>query len=89
VAPITPELADRFGLAKDAHGLRVEEVDPDGRAADAGIRTGDVIEEVDRHAVQSLEELRAAVRGAKEHPLLLLLIREGKAFFVTIRPHHA
>jgi len=88
VAPITPELANRFGLAKEARGLLVEEVDPDGPAAGAGIRAGDVIEEADRHAVQSLGELRAAVRSATEHPLLLLVIREGKAFFVTIRPHH-
>ena len=43
VAPLTPELASRAGLPRDAHGLVVREVNPDGRAAEAGVQTGDVI----------------------------------------------
>ena len=39
-------------------------VDPDGRAADAGIQAGDVIQEVNRQPVQSVDELRAAVKSA-------------------------
>ena len=40
VAPLTPELAERARASKDAHGLLVEDVNPDGRAADAGIQAG-------------------------------------------------
>ena len=53
VAPLTPELASRAGLPKDAHGLVVQEVTPDGRAAEAGVQAGDVIQEVNRQPVQS------------------------------------
>src|SRR4029079_9715942 len=48
VAPLTPDLASRAGVPKDTRGVIVQDVNPDGRAADAGIQEGDVIEEVNR-----------------------------------------
>jgi S1-C subfamily serine protease len=86
VAPLTPELAARAGVPKDLHGVVVEDVNPDGRAADAGIQPGDVIQEVNRQAVGSVDELRAAVRKAANRPVLLLVNREGRDLFVTVRP---
>ena len=56
------------------HGLLVQDVEPDGRAADAGIQPGDVIVEVNRKAVANVDDLRAAVRSAADRPLLLLVI---------------
>jgi serine protease Do len=84
VAPLTPELASRVGAPKEARGVVVEEVNPDGRAADAGIQAGDVIEEVNRQPVQTVEELRAAVRKTTDRPLLLLVSRRGSSLFVTV-----
>ena len=86
VEPLTPETAARAGLRRDLNGLLVENVDPDGRAADAGIRAGDVIVEANRKAVTSVDDLRAAVRSATDKPLLLLVHREGRELFVTVRP---
>jgi serine protease Do len=90
VAPLTPELASRAGLAKDAHGVVVQDVDPDGRAADAGIQAGDIILEVNRQPVQSVEDLRSAVRKAADKPTLLLVRRsvgdDARDVFVTVRP---
>jgi Do/DeqQ family serine protease len=85
VEPLTPELASRAGLAKDARGLLVEEVRPDSRAADAGIQSGDVIQEVNRKAVHSIDDLRAAMKSA-DRPLLLLVNREGHDLFMTVKP---
>jgi Do/DeqQ family serine protease len=88
VAPLTPELASRYRLPKDARGVVVQDVNPDGRAADAGIQAGDVIEEVNRQPVTSVDELRAAVRKTTEHPMLLLVNRQGNEHFVTVRPNN-
>jgi Do/DeqQ family serine protease len=85
VTPLTAEMASRLGVPKDAHGLVVEEVKPESRAADAGIQPGDVIEQVNRHPVQSVAELRAAVHGFNK-PLLMLISREGRSLFVTVKP---
>ena len=68
------------------NGLMVENVDPEGRAADAGIRPGDVIHEVNRQTVKSPEELRAAVRKSSDRPVLLLIDRKGASVFVTVKP---
>lgn len=86
VAPLTPDLAARLGASKSAHGLVVEEVNPDSRAADAGIQPGDVIEQVNRQPVQAVEDLRSALRGAGNRPVLLLINRQGNDVFVTVRP---
>jgi Do/DeqQ family serine protease len=73
-------------VAPDAKGLVVEDVDPDSRAADAGIRAGDVIREVNRQPVKSIEDLRAAVRKSTDRPSLMLINRDGRDVFVTVRP---
>ncbi len=87
VAPLTPELAARVNLPKDTKGVIVRQVNPDGRAADAGIQAGDVILEVNRQPVQSVDELKAALRKTPEQrPTLLLVSREGRDLFVTVKP---
>jgi Do/DeqQ family serine protease len=90
VSPLSPELASRAGLDKDAHGVVVQQVDPDGRAADAGIQPGDIILEVNRQPIQSVDDLRSAVRSAAEKPALLLVRRQAgddaRDLFVTVRP---
>jgi Do/DeqQ family serine protease len=70
----------------DGKGLVVQDVDPDGRAADAGIRPGDVIQRVNQQPVQSVDDLRAAVRKSSDRPALLLIDRNGANVFVTVRP---
>ena len=86
VGELTQELAKRFKLPTSAKGVVVQDVNPDGRAADAGIQAGDVIEKVNGASVSSIEELRAAVRRTTDRPLLLLVNREGRAIFVTVKP---
>ncbi|HEX5110197.1 MAG TPA: DegQ family serine endoprotease [Vicinamibacterales bacterium] len=86
VSPMTPELAQRLGVPRTTKGLVVQDVDPDGRAVDAGIREGDIIQEVNRQPVASVEELRAAVRQSADKPALLLINREGTTIFATVKP---
>ena len=87
VAPLTPELADRLKLPKDTKGVVVQEVNPDGRAAGAGLQPGDVIQQVNRQSVETVEDLRTAVRRNADKPALLLISREGRNIFVTVRPN--
>jgi Do/DeqQ family serine protease len=84
--PLTPELAARAGLPRDTHGVLVQQVNPDGRAAAAGIQPGDVILEVNRQPVQSIDELRAGARRSMDRPVLLLISRDGKELFTTVKP---
>jgi serine protease Do len=85
VAPLTPDVASQLGV-KNAHGLVVQDVNPDSRAADAGIEQGDVIESVNRQSVKSVDDLREALRRTNDRPALLLINRKGNEIFVTVRP---
>ncbi len=86
VVPLTPERASQSGLGRDAKGLVVQDVDPDGRAAAAGIQPRDVIQEVNRKPVDSVDSLRSALTSSGDRPVLLLVRREGRDLFVTVRP---
>jgi serine protease Do len=86
VAPLTPELRDRARAPKDVQGLVVEDVNPDGRAAAAGIQRGDIIQEVNRQPVKSVDDLRSALKKTTDKPTLLLVNRQGNDIFVTVRP---
>jgi serine protease Do len=87
VAPLTPELAGQLGVKRDTKGVVVRDVDPDGRAADA-LRPGDVIQEVNRHSVDSVDALRSAIRETADKTVLLLIHRQGSDLFVTIKPNN-
>src|SRR3954451_1209620 len=86
VAPLTPELAERARAPKNAHGLLVEDVNPDGRAAAAGIQAGDIIQEVNRQAVTSVDDLKAALKKTSDKPTLVLISRQGNNLFLTVKP---
>jgi len=86
VTPMTPELAARLGLGRDARGVVITDVDPAGAAAEAGLQPGDVIEQVNRQAVRSAEDLKSALSRADSQPLLLFINRRGATFYVTLRP---
>ncbi len=88
VAPLTPDVAARIGAPKNAKGLVIEDVNPDGRAADANLQAGDIIEQVNRRPVQSVDELRNAVKDAGNKPVLLLINRQGTELFVPVQPNN-
>ena len=85
VAPLTPAVASQVGIAADVTGLLVQGVRPDSPADAAGIREGDVIREVDRTPVDSVEALRSAVNDSADRPMLLLVHRDGHDQFLTVR----
>jgi Do/DeqQ family serine protease len=84
VEPLTPQLANRLQVPRDTDGVVVTDIDPDGRAADAGLREGDVIRQVDGKAVHSAAELRSALSGKADRPALMLVQRGGNSFFATL-----
>jgi len=84
VEPLTPQLANRLQVPRDTDGVVVTDIDPDGRAADAGLREGDVIRQVDGKGVHSAAELRSALSGKADRPALILVQRGGNSFFATL-----
>ncbi|HET7587913.1 MAG TPA: DegQ family serine endoprotease [Gammaproteobacteria bacterium] len=65
-------------------GVVVTSVEPDGEAAEAGLRSGDVIIAVNRHPIKGLAQFRNALSQFKG-TLLLTVRRDDGVFFTTIR----
>jgi serine protease Do len=86
VENLTSDIAQQLNLPPGTHGVVITRVDPDSTAADTGLQRGDVIQEVNRKAVNNVEQFRAAVRGASNQPLLLLVNRGGNTQYVVITP---
>ena len=84
--PVTPETAKQLGLTGDSGGLVVTDVDQNGVAAEAGIARGDVVLEINRQSVDSVEAVQSALNSAGGRPVLLLISRKGQTIYLTVRP---
>jgi serine protease Do len=83
VSPLTPDVANQMGVRAKS-GLVVEEVAPASAASDAGLRSGDVIVEVNHKPVSSLPQFQEAVKANPDRPALLLVNRQGAELFVAL-----
>jgi len=82
VEGLTPELARELHVPAQTKGVVVTGVDPGSKAAEAGIRKGDVIQEVNRQPVSNREQFEAAMRHSGDNPLFLVN-RQGNTLFVA------
>jgi serine protease Do len=79
ISDVTPENAKFFDL-KNATGALITDVQPGSPAATAGIKTGDVVKQVDGKSVEDASELQMAV-GLKSpgDKVNLEVMRDGKS----------
>jgi len=82
IAEITPETAKRFGHSETEKGVLVIGVEPGSKAAEAGVRQGDLVKEVNRKPVTSIAELRSEV---EKDDKVQLLVKRPNAGFVVIK----
>jgi serine protease Do len=88
VEDLTPEARRELKLGNNVQGVVVTRVSQVSDAWDRGLREGDVILEVNRQGVSSLEEYKAIVDKLKPGDLLALYVRNPGADtsrFVTLR----
>ncbi len=78
------ESATELGL-EDVEGMLVVEVEAGSPAAEAGLRRGDVILEVNRKKVDRAKELQAALEGQTDHATLLLQRGQSTMYVVLER----
>jgi serine protease Do len=77
VANISDETARRFQIDREQKGVVITAVESGSPAEQAGIQPGDVIEEINRQPVTSVEAFTKALANAKNQETLLLLARRG------------
>lgn len=86
VEEVTPQMARNLGL-KDKKGVIVTQVKPGSPADQGGIMERDVIVQVNRRPIGKLEDFISEMnRSVKSESVLLLVVREGRSLFLTLRP---
>jgi serine protease Do len=85
LGPVTPEIAQRFRLPSASGGAIVVEVTPRSGAARAGVQPGDVVLEVNRQRVSSVDEVIAKLRNVPAGGTAFLLVsRRGQELFIPL-----
>jgi serine protease Do len=84
VSDVTPEVARALGLPPDVRGAVVTDVVPGGPAAEAGLRPGDVIVEVNRKRVQSPQDVVRELQQARGRDVVVLVNRGGSTAYAVL-----
>ncbi|SLM30088.1 putative periplasmic serine endoprotease DegP-like [Desulfamplus magnetovallimortis] len=85
LAPLDDNIAGQFGYRMRVSGLVVTELEPDGKAAQSGIRVGDLLKEVNHRAVENIEQYAALMKQIDKGERVQLLFRRGNSSFIAIR----
>ena len=76
VRPITPDVARQLNLPS-SEGVVVARVEDGTPAGEAGIQRGDVIREINRQKVRSLNDFERLTRDVKDGDRLTVLLQRG------------
>jgi serine protease Do len=88
MAAITPEVREQLELPDDATGVVIVSVDPDGLAAEHGLKPGDIIESISQTKVTKVSDVKKLLneaKAAKQNAVLLLLNRQGTPLYVAVK----
>uniref|UniRef100_UPI003564A366 PDZ domain-containing protein n=1 Tax=Halomonas sp. TaxID=1486246 RepID=UPI003564A366 len=83
VSEFDPAEAEQLGIEG---GVRIREVDPEGAAAAAGIRPGDILVSLDHQSVEGPDQLLELVASLPtDRAVPVRLFRDGRSLFVALR----
>jgi len=86
VQSLTPQIARELGLKRTA-GVVVTDVEPGSAAAEATIRAGDVIREINRKPVRDVDDFAQKMEKTKGQESVLFLIQRGQnSLFAAVTP---
>lgn len=86
VMDLSREIARQLGLGANEKGVVVIRVEPGSTADDAGLKKGDVIQEIDKQRVSGIGDFKKITSAIEPGETTLLFInREGRRFYVTIK----
>ncbi|MGA3214042.1 MAG: trypsin-like peptidase domain-containing protein, partial [Terriglobales bacterium] len=87
LADLSPDVRAQLQAPKDIHGAMIGEVQPGSPADNAGLQRGEIILEVNRHAVQSASDAAQQLgKVAKGSDALVLVWSNGGNTFRVLHP---
>jgi serine protease Do len=87
IADVTDDIRTALNLPKDIHGAVIAEIDADSPAGKAGLREGDVIQEVNKQPVRNAKDLVAISKKLKPNEKILIRVySQGRSTYVALEP---
>ncbi|MDO8282112.1 MAG: DegQ family serine endoprotease [Thermodesulfovibrionia bacterium] len=86
VMDINSDTAKQLGLPGDVYGVVIESVEPDSAADEAGLKKGDLIQEVNKARINNVNDFNKAVSHIRGGDTVLLFINRGEnKFYITLK----
>jgi serine protease Do len=85
VADLTSQIRRHLHIPSEVKGVVVADVEEGTAASLAGVKTGDVIQEVNRKSVENAAAFKTELASHSSDVLLLRVSRQGNSQFVAIR----
>jgi serine protease Do len=76
--------AERLGLRPDAQGVIVKDIVERSPATYSGLRVGDVLLEINREQVESVDDFKNLVSRYEGKTLILLVSRGGRLYYLSL-----
>lgn len=87
VTDLTASIARQLEIKQSEKGVVVVDVEPGSPGHSAGIKKGDLIQEVDRKQITGVADWEEAVSGfASDEMIVLFINRPGRKFYVALKP---
>jgi len=84
VSDLDQQYRNQFSIPKDVKGAVVTQVEPGSAAAEAGLKPGDVIEDINHHPVNSAEDAVKLTENTKTKRTLLRVWEKGGSRYIVV-----
>ncbi|MDX2439856.1 MAG: Do family serine endopeptidase [Desulfobacterales bacterium] len=82
---LTPEIAKQLGFDENEMGVMITGVKPGSKGELAGVRQGDLIKEINRKPVSTLNDYQKKMQKIKKGETIHLLIKRSRIGFIVIK----
>jgi len=89
VADLDRGARQQFDLPANVKGVVITDVAPDSAAAEAGLKPGDVIQEINKKPVRTADEAVKMTEKTETKTTLLRVWRNGGSHFIVVDESHA
>jgi serine protease Do len=84
VADLDPQARSQFNIPKNVNGAIITEVDPASPSADAGLKPGEVIEEINHHRVKDANDAVSLTENPGSKKTLLRVWGDGGSHYIVV-----